>query len=109
MLQYVKKIVDLYNSLFKDKTDFIMKMLSFPHFFDITYMLNEKENEYFKDCYKRYQELKGELISGETLINWGYKPNEKFGQILEYAKRLQIKGCEKEQIRLMILKIFTKK
>ena len=109
LLQYVKKIVDLYNSLFKDKTDFIMKMLSFPHFFDITYMLNEKENEYFKDCYKRYQELKGELISGETLINWGYKPNEKFGQILEYAKRLQIKGCEKEQIRLMILKIFTKK
>ena len=72
-------------------------------------VFNLKEVVSIKELDKRYQELKGELISGETLINWGYKPNEKFGQILEYAKRLQIKGCEKEQIRLMILKIFTKK
>ena len=108
LLTYVNKMVDLYKSLFKDKNDFIMKMLSFPHFEELGFFLDEDERIFYNQCLKRYEEIKDELIDGTTLISWGFKADKNFGKILEYVKKRQIEGLKIEDIRAEIMKIFTK-
>lgn len=108
LLTYVNKMVDLYKSLFKDKNDFIMKMLSFPHFEELGFFLDEDERIFYNQCLKRYSEIRDELIDGTKLISWGFKADKNFGKILEYVKKRQIEGLKIEDIRAEIMKIFTK-
>lgn len=109
LLSYVKKMVRLYNLLFKDKTDFIMEMFNFEYHIHLSLFLNEDEKNYYDGCYKRYLEVKDNLINGKELLSWGFKADKNFGNILDFAKRKQIEGLKKEEIRAYLMKIFTKR
>lgn len=109
LLSYVKKMVKLYNLLFKDKTDFIMEMFNFEYHIYLSLFLNEDEKNYYDGCYKRYLEVKDNLINGKELLSWGFKADKNFGNILDFAKRKQIEGLKKEEIRAYLMKIFTKR
>lgn len=58
----------------------------------------EEREKFLFDRYKKYQEMIIKpYVTGDDLINAGFKPSENFYDALEYATKLRLAGIEKEE------------